>query len=182
MDKKYDTQYLGENITLHYSWFSITRGERVEHIYLKLREVIHVQVWIFAATIPDRKALSILRSRVSDPNPHCFVFGSWIRIRIRGKSGSESALNSKFRSFRGIEWSLGGPWKLKMEAWRLKNMEAWRVKGPVFADSGCICRIRIRIEKKKWIQIRIRIEKKSCIRKKICEHLITNNMHVLTYI
>jgi hypothetical protein len=97
-------------------------------------------------------------------------------------AGSGSALKSKFRVFRGIEWSLGGPWTFKMEVWRLK-MEVWG--GSLGQWSQVLVtlmrsRIRIRIEEKSWI--RIRIEKKSCIRKKICEHLITNNMHVLTYI
>jgi hypothetical protein len=47
------------------------------------------------------------------------------------EAGSGSA--SKFRSLQGSKWSRGGPWTLKMEAWRL-NMEALRVCRPVFAD------------------------------------------------
>ncbi len=31
---------------------------------------------------------------------------------LEGKAGSASAFKSKFRSFRGYNWSLGGPWTL----------------------------------------------------------------------
>ncbi len=74
------------------------------------------------------------------------TFGSWIRIRIRVKSGSGSAIKSKFRSFRGSGWSLGGPWTLKMEAWRLKKWRpgGFRASGRRFA-SPWWCRIRILI-------------------------------------
>jgi hypothetical protein len=66
----------------------------------------------------------------------CISEKSWIRIHIRGKSGSgsRSALKSKFRSFRGSKWRYGGPLTLTMEAWRLK-MEPWRVHRPVIVDS-----------------------------------------------
>jgi hypothetical protein len=64
------------------------------------------------------------------------IFGSWIRIRMAWecKVGSGSAIKYKFRSFRGSDWSCGGPGTLTMEAWRLK-IEPWRVSGPVIADS-----------------------------------------------
>jgi hypothetical protein len=69
-------------------------------------------------------------SRVADRirmDPHCFY-------SLEAGSGYRSALKSKIRSFRGSIWSRGGPWTLKMDAWRLK-MEPRIVCRPVVADS-----------------------------------------------
>ncbi len=49
-----------------------------------------------------------------------------------GKSGSAS--KSKFKSWGGSKLSLGGPWTLTVESWRLK-LEPWRVCKPMVADS-----------------------------------------------
>jgi hypothetical protein len=63
----------------------------------------------------------------------------WIRIGVNphyfGNLDSDlHVLKSKFRSFKGSKWSLGGPWTHILEAWRLK-MELWMVCRTVVADS-----------------------------------------------
>jgi hypothetical protein len=91
------------------------------------------------------------------------ISGRWIRIRIRVKNWVTSILKSKFRSFRGLEWSPGRPRTLRMEAWRLK-MESWRNCRPEVADRITLMRSRIRIRIKVKSRIRIRIKIKSWIR------------------
>jgi hypothetical protein len=45
-------------------------------------------------------------TRVADPDLH------------ESEAGSQSAFKSKFRSFRGSNWSYGGPCMLTNEQWR----------------------------------------------------------------
>ncbi len=67
-----------------------------------------------------RIRISITNLRKPDPDPY------------RSKK-LDPDLNN-FRSFRGSKWSHGGPWTLKMLAWRIK-MEPWRLYISVFTDS-----------------------------------------------
>jgi hypothetical protein len=92
------------------------------------------------------------------------ILRSWIRIRIRIRVkswfGSESALKSKFRSFKGLTWSCGGPWMLTIESYWLE-MKTWRfcswwsqTRIPLMIS---MIRIRSRIEVKSRIRIRLKV-------------------------
>jgi hypothetical protein len=74
---------------------------------------------------------------------------------LESEAGSESALQSDFRSFRGTKHSSGGPWTLTIEDWRLK-MEPWRVYRPVFEDSHHFDEEQVKVNS--WIRLRIYIK------------------------
>jgi hypothetical protein len=60
--------------------------------------------------------------------------GSAILLEIEKLDADMKQLTSKFRSLRGSNQSLVGPWTLTMEAWRFK-MEPWWIHVPVIANS-----------------------------------------------
>ncbi len=144
MDKKYDTRYLGENITLHYSWFSITRRERVEQISKIEWSHSCSSMNIYSHHSRKKKTFHTLKRGFGSGST--LFLEAWSGSALKWKADPKGAFQDK----NGV---LEGPGGSK---WRPGEFPGqWsQIRIPLMWNR---IRIQIRIEKKRWIQIRIRI-------------------------
>ncbi len=135
--------WLSGCVTFRLSGFVTARKQTVVCKMCNTQHIVYL-LWMSKAGIKNftvycfvrwrRQLLNTAQWRVPTPSTELSFTGElfvdpWLRIRIRMVAGSEpaskfkagfgSALESKFRSFRGSKWSCGEPWTFTVEPWMI---------------------------------------------------------------